>query len=239
MGQHSDRKLFVTLDGGGLIFSSDRPLPGESDTSASRDYNLWVAERTVSGWRDPSPIPAPVSTDAEEYHAAVTADGALFFASRDRPDGLGRSDIYVARRHAAGYPEVRNLGRAINDELSQSDVYVSPDESLMILVITDHPEGYGGDDLFFSFNREGVWSPPKNLGQPVNSFEYEYGPTISPDGAYLYFTRPSQGIRRYLPGAPRQPRSRRFGVIATPLTWVRARPADYRDRQPTTRRVRG
>jgi Tol biopolymer transport system component len=33
-----------------------------------------------------------------------------------------------------------------------------------------------------------VWSTPSNLGPGVNSEEYEYGPTISADGQYLYFT---------------------------------------------------
>ena len=58
----------------------------------------------------------------------------------------------------------------------------------MILVITDRPGGYGGDDLYLSrFNGES-WSVPTNLGPKINSAEYEYGPTVSADGAYLYFT---------------------------------------------------
>ena len=64
---------------------------------------------------------------------------------------------------------------------------------MMILAITDHPDGYGGDDLYVSFNTEGEWGAPRNLGQPVNSFEYEYGPAISPDGQYLYFSSHRRG----------------------------------------------
>jgi Tol biopolymer transport system component len=81
-----------------------------------------------------------------------------------------------------------HLPTPVNDENSQPDLWVSPDESWMILVITDHPSGFGGDDLYLSRWDGSVWSTPSNLGPGVNSEEYEYGPTISADGQYLYFT---------------------------------------------------
>ncbi len=58
----------------------------------------------------------------------------------------------------------------------------------MILAITDHPDGYGGDDLYLSRVNSGEWSTPLNLGSEFNTAEYEYGPTVSADGKYLYFT---------------------------------------------------
>jgi len=63
----------------------------------------------------------------------------------------------------------------------------------MILVITDHPDGYGGDDLFVSRFEGESWTAPENLGPEINSDQYEYGPTVSPDGEYLYFNSHRRG----------------------------------------------
>jgi Tol biopolymer transport system component len=187
----NDRAPRLSPDGGRLFFSSDRPLPG----GGAQSFNIWVVDRTANGdWSMPRPLPAPVNTEANEFHTSLTADGTLYFAGQDWPGGLGRSDIYRAKVEENGYALPENLGPPINSELSQTDMYVSPDGSFMIFVITDHPDGYGGDDLWISYFKDGAWTAPKNLGHPVNSPQYEYGPTVSPDGRYLYFSSHRRGL---------------------------------------------
>ena len=46
----------------------------------------------------------------------------------------------------------------------------------------------GGFDLYISYNRNGAWSKPVNLGDKINSAGNEYSPTISPDGKYFFWT---------------------------------------------------
>ena len=70
---------------------------------------------------------------------------------------------------------------------------MSPDGRWMILVVTEHPQGLGGDDLFLSEFKNGVWSALRHLPAPINSAEYEYGPSVSPDGKWLYFTSHRSG----------------------------------------------
>lgn len=65
---------------------------------------------------------------------------------------------------------------------------VSQDGEVMVLAITDHPDGYGGDDLWVSDLEGGAWSIPRKLGPEVDSSDYEYGPTLSCDERSLYFT---------------------------------------------------
>jgi hypothetical protein len=50
------------------------------------------------------------------------------------------------------------------------------------------PEGLGGFDLYLSYNQNGVWTKPLNLGNKINSSGNEYSPTISPDGKYFFWT---------------------------------------------------
>ena len=84
--------------------------------------------------------------------------------------------------------EAENLGAVINDEHTQPDLLIGPGEDWMVLVIGDHPEGFGEDDLYLSRRTADGWSTPQNLGAPLNTNAYEYGPALSADGRYLYFT---------------------------------------------------
>lgn len=121
-----------------------------------------------------------------DIHPSVLADGTVFVAS-NRPGGAGRSDIWRIPASGDGNAAADRLPAVINDSLSQPDLYVHPDGLWMILVVTERPGGLGGDDLWFA-RFDGVWSAPEHLGAGINSAEYEYGPSVSPDGEWLYFT---------------------------------------------------
>ena len=182
----SDRAPRFSPDGRQLFFSSNRQLPNAD--AERRDFNIWMMDLMREGdWSEPRPLSATVNTPSWESHTSITRDGTLFFSS-GREGGLGRADLYrsVVRDGNAG--EAVNVGDVINSELSQTDVYVSPDGDMMIFTITDHPEGFGGDDLFVSHLSSGEWTYPRNLGAAVNTDEYEYGATMSPDGEWLYFS---------------------------------------------------
>lgn len=178
-GTWGDRAPRFAPDGSELYFTSNRPVDGKGEPG---DMNIWRVERSGDGWGDPSLVEPPVSSPAPDIHVAVTPRG--FWVPSSRDGTLGRSDIFRVDRQSR---EVVHLPGPVNDEHSQPDLWVSPDETWMILVVTDHPSGHGGDDLYLSRFGE-AWSVPENLGPEINSPEYEYGPSLSRDGEWLYFT---------------------------------------------------
>ncbi len=188
-GSYGDRAPRFAPDGQLLYFTSNRPAPGHP----SDDMNIWVVERQDRGaWGEPQLVDAPISVpDGRDMHASVLADGTVFIAS-SRPGGAGRSDIWRIPRVGSRYSAAERLPEPINDGLSQPDLYVQPDGRWMVLVVTDRPGGLGGDDLWFS-RYDGGWGAPQHLGEAINSAEYEYGPTLSPDGRWLYFTSHRRG----------------------------------------------
>jgi len=187
---YNDRAPFVSPDGSMLLFSSDRPLP---DANRAGSFNLWFVTRLSSGgWSDPRPVPG-VNSRADDFHAAVTADGTLYFSS-NRPGGYGQYDLYRAEPDGEGYGAPVNLGPAINTAGEETDVYVSSDESYLIVVATDRAGGIGGDDLWLSARSDGSWEDLVNLGEPVNSSSYEYGPFVSSDNRFLFFTTHRRGL---------------------------------------------
>lgn len=178
-GTWNDRSPRFNPDGSALYFTSNRP---RSQGGSSGDMNIWRVVRADGVWGEPQLLEAPVNSEADDIHPSIT-EAAIWLASR-REGGFGASDIYRIDTDGS----VAHLPSPLNDEHSQPDLWVAPDESWMILAITDHPSGLGGDDLYVSRRDGDAWTPPMNLGAEINSAEYEYGPSVSPDGEHLYFT---------------------------------------------------
>lgn len=187
-GKYEDRGARFSPDGRRVVFSSNRPRPGGPEAGARRDFDLWVVERRGEGWSEPVRLPEPVSSDDNDFHASIARDGSIWFAS-SRPGGAGRSDIYVARMSSTGRYVVERLPAPVNTGYSEPDVFVDPDQRFLIIARTDDPKGRGGDDLYLVTRTPGgQWSEPENLGDVVNTKEYEYGPLVSADGRTFYFT---------------------------------------------------
>ncbi|MHC5108964.1 MAG: hypothetical protein ACYTHJ_03685 [Planctomycetota bacterium] len=153
------------------------------------NLDLWRMERRGDGWNKARVVPPPVSTEYPESYPCAVADGSLYFSS-SRPGGHGAYDIYRAQRRADGtFADPINVGPPINTESSEGDTFVAPDESYLI-VTARRPGGLGQGDLYISFRDEnGRWGTPLNLGSSINSEQTDFCPMMTPDGAYLFFSR--------------------------------------------------
>lgn len=182
-GQYSDADPFITSDGSRFYFISNRPVAGKS----TPDLDIWVMEKTAAGWSEPKNVGAPINSSGSEWYPTVAANGTIYFGS-DREGGKGRTDIYRSRLVDGKYIEAENLGEAINTQFNEFEPLIAPDESFLIFMAGGRADGRGGFDLYLSYNRNGAWTKPVNLGDKINSSGNEYSPTISPDGKYFFWT---------------------------------------------------
>ena len=191
-GQYSDADPFITVDGKRFFFISTRPADPK-DSPAAGSLDIYVMEKTATGWSEPKNLGAPINSRANEYFPTVAANGTLYFGSRRR-GGKGGCDLYRSRFVDGKFQEPENLGDGVNTQFDEFEPFIAPDESFMIFMAGGRPDGMGGFDLFISYNRNGQWTKPKNLGAPINSPADELGGKISPDGRYFFWSSARSNI---------------------------------------------
>ena len=178
-GQYSDGNPCFSADGQKLFFESRRPFK-EGDTYTG-ETDLWVVNRTKTGWSTPKHLGWEVNSNRWERGPSVSDNGNLYFCSM-RDGGYGASDIYCSKFVSGNYMEPENLGSNINTEGYESFPFISPDESYIIF------ESAVGD-LFISFRKsDGSWSKTINMAEKVKSESpQDRFPNVSYDGKYLFF----------------------------------------------------
>lgn len=170
----------ITADGTQLIFS--RNIDGNED--------FFISTLKDKSWGSPVPLSDKINTSKyNEGAQSITPDGLyLFFTGCNRPDGLGRCDIYISHKNGKEWGEPFNLGAPINSPYWESQPAISPDGGTLYFV-SNRPGGLGGYDIWkSSLKADGYWSAPENLGPEINTSYDEQTPFLHPDGKTLYFS---------------------------------------------------
>ena len=185
-GQFQDADPYITVDGKHFYFISDRPV--ETGGERQSHHDIWVMEKTDSGWSAPRHLPPPINSDTDNFYPIALKNGTLYFGSQ-RKDSSGLGDIYRAVSQKDGSYTVENLGTPVNTGAGEYEAFVTEDERMLLLAATRRPDSLGGYDLYVSHKQaDGKWSEPVNLGPEINSPERELSPKLTPDGKYLIWT---------------------------------------------------
>jgi hypothetical protein len=174
---------WFTADGRALYFISTR----STDGTKRKDLDVWRVDRDADGrWGTPVRLPSPVNSSGNEWFPRPAADGWLYFGS-DRSDGLGKTDIWRARRDGDGHWQVENAGPALNTDADEYEALPSPDGRFLVLMT--------GDGLYRSDLADGAWQPRVRLPAAINANGSEVGALFSPSGQSLLFARDTKGAK--------------------------------------------
>ena len=147
-----------------------------------------MVKRQSSGWANPILLDSPINSFSVGFVCLTKSDTLYFFAGGpSEQKGVYRSKLVKGR-----YSSIEKLpSLQPTKDVLFGDFYVSPDESYLIIYST-LPDNLGQGDLYITFQKaDGSWTKPQNLGNEVNTPKYDFAPSISPDGKFLFFTRDS------------------------------------------------
>ncbi len=138
-------------------------------------YRSYYSVRNDAGWSAPRRVLAGLNS----AHYLQQARNGNFFISSIAAAGLGGNDWCRVVMNGAD-TAAECLGLPVSSGADNLDFFVARDESFMILA-------KGG--LKVSFHKEdGTWTNPKDLGPKINFGAGMWGPFVSADNKYLFYT---------------------------------------------------
>ena len=140
---------------------------------------------------EPVNLGPEINTAAMEYFPALSADGQQLVWTYRNPEGHRRDeDFYFSSRVDGMWQPGAAVQGRLNTPFNEGAQCISAAGDLMIFVGCNRPEGKGSCDLYWAKQRkDGRWSEAFNLGDSINTGNWETQPSLSSDGQTLYFIR--------------------------------------------------
>ncbi len=183
----------VLYDEATLIFTSARSSAKGEETygwTGEKHSDIFVAEAiSASSYGEGRPLSDSINTVYNEGTVTFDQDFKVMYFTHC--GGANSIDdyckIYKTERAPNGeWVEPERVYLFATDTINVGHPYLRPDGKELYFS-ADHPEGYGGKDLYSAkLTREG-WTSPKNLGPEINTELSEGFPFIHADGR-LYFS---------------------------------------------------
>ena len=172
---------------------------------------IYDCEFAIEAMKNPVPfIPVNlgknINTSDPEYLPCLTADdGLMLFTRRTAeersPDGL-QDDLFYALKSEDNIWQPAKRLSGINTVYNEGAASISADGSTLVFTACDlygkygeGRSGYGSCDLFISYRISTGWSVPMNLGESINTANWESQPSLSADGRTIYFIRAARKRR--------------------------------------------
>lgn len=91
-------------DGKQLFFVSNRPVTKDGQNGKE---NIWVMDRSGSGWGEPRPLPASVNSMRLHWQVSTDLEGNLYWGGFEERGGFGIQDIYRSKLKTGRIPNPR------------------------------------------------------------------------------------------------------------------------------------
>ena len=117
---------------------------------------------------------------------ALAPDGSRIYFSSDMPGGYGGMDLYYCNSLNDGWDRPVNLGPVINTSKNESFPFSYKYGKLFFS--SDGHKGFGGKDLFYTQEINGIWISPVLMDSTINSPADDFGIIIDSTFEKGYFS---------------------------------------------------
>ncbi len=176
----------ITVDGSTFMFTR-LITTGRANPRNQEDF--YISKLTNGAWGKAYNAGFPLNTISNEGAQSLSSDGRyMYFTACERPDGMGRCDIYYSEFDGVNWSLPVNVGPPVNSTGWESQPSISANGQ-MLFFASNRAGGVGGMDLWYSILApDGNWKQPVNLGPVINTTGDEMSPFIHFDGHSLYFS---------------------------------------------------
>ncbi|MFW5781400.1 MAG: hypothetical protein ACOCXD_02410, partial [Bacteroidota bacterium] len=151
---------------------------------------IYVSHYKNGVWSKPNKLGENINTKYWESHASISSDGKTLYFTSNRKGGYGGLDIYKSFRNSDGtWGPAVNLGPVINTPYNEETPFITEDGKTLYFSSYGH-FNMGGYDVFYSsLYDDGTWSPPLNVGYPINTTDDNVFYQPFKNGKFAYMSR--------------------------------------------------
>lgn len=184
----------ISADGRKLIFTSCEGRGGYGSC------DLYESRKIGNKWTRPVNLGDGVNSSEWESQPSLSADGRTLYFVSDRRGGYGRRDIWVSHLSVDGkWIKAVNAGPQVNTVYEEISPFIHVNNRTLYFA-SNGLTGFGGFDVFFVEKDSGGWSPPQNVGPPINDHEDQFSLFITADGKKAYYSHEEMSTEGYAAG---------------------------------------
>ncbi|HEU4633232.1 MAG TPA: OmpA family protein [Flavisolibacter sp.] len=126
-----------------------------------------------------------VNSSESEYFPSMPVDGSSLIFTR-RLNNFNE-DFFASKRNGNAWEPSFRLTGSINTPQNEGAQNISKDGDWLVFNGCNRPDGLGSCDLYISYLTNDGWSEAINLGNKINSDQWDAQPCLSPDKRDIYF----------------------------------------------------
>lgn len=178
-------------DGNTLLLGNRYLKDGTMGSGAS------ITNRTKTGWEYPTPQEIDGYYNNNSYVSYYMSNSnKVLVMSCEMNDSKGDQDLYVSFRTGENtWSKPLHMGSVLNTSKTDFQPFLAADEKTLYFSSDGHT-GFGDADIFVSKRLDDTWtnwSKPMNLGNKINTPNFDNGYTITAKGDYAYFVSSKAG----------------------------------------------
>lgn len=183
---HNEGSCTVSADGKKMVFTACSC----SDNCGICD--LYITYRQGDTWTKPINMGPRINSHGWESQPSLSADGKTLYFVSERAGNYGKKDIWQSTQQENGeWADPVNLGPIINSTGREISPFMHPNGQTLFFA-SDRCPSMGGFDIYYSNWIDGAWTPPVNLGYPINGHKDQTALFITADGKKGYYADGSQ-----------------------------------------------
>jgi outer membrane protein OmpA-like peptidoglycan-associated protein/tetratricopeptide (TPR) repeat protein len=129
------------------------------------------------------------STESEYFPSLPIQGDAMIFTRRLNNFN---EDFFLSEKNTA-WDKAQRLPGSINTPMNEGAQNISQDGNWLVFTACNREAAFGSCDLYISYKIKNGWSEAINLGNKINTDQWESQPCLSPDKRDLYFASNRSG----------------------------------------------